>query len=341
MSTFAYGNLPDSEKHRLCAGLLAEFGARNVRESGDEMIHSCPLPFGMHRNGDQNPSASLNWRKLTFHCLGCGSSGGLLWFIATMRGTAGTDARRWLGEQTGIGGVQDLSALMTFLDALASPQASTVAPMPRYDRRILEPWRAIHPYLTEVRGIREQNVIDHDVCWDGSSIIIPHFWQGDLVGWQARRLEASSGPKYKSTPEFPRDRTLFRYRPGESVVVVESPMSVIARAHQRHLEATFGAAVATKQLSLIANHSEIILWFDNDEAGWVATEQVGSWLMDRTSKLWAIDSPFAADPADLDDETFDSILAEHVVPWVLWKRPTRRLEPYERRGSGADEVWIG
>lgn len=340
--TFAYGTLPDSEKHRLCVGLLTEFGARNVRESGDELIHSCPLPFGSHRNGDQNPSASLNWRKLTFHCLGCGSGGGLLWFIAVMRGTGGTDARRWLGEQTGIGGVQDLSALIGFLDALANPDSVTAAPMPRYDRRILEPWQQIHPYLTEVRGIPEANVIAHNVGWDGESIILPHFWDGDLVGWQARRLLASAGPKYKSTPEFPRDRTLFCYRPKQRVVMVESPMSVVARSHQAHLEATFGASVTFKQMHLIVQHPEIVLWFDNDEAGWSATEKVGAWLMERTSKLWVVDNPFNADPADLDDATFSELLATRVVPFVLWSRPVHPLVAWSREERhGTDQIRHG
>lgn len=341
MSKFAFGALHDTEKHRLCVGLLTEFGARNVRESGDELIHSCPLPFGMHRNGDQNPSASLNWRKLTFHCLGCGSGGGLLWFIAIMRGTGGTDARRWLGEQTGIGGVQDLSALMDFLDALTTTTIVGAEPIPRYDRRILEPWLVIHPYLTEMRGIPEANVVRHTVGFDGESIIIPHFWQNDLVGWQARRLLASAGPKYKSTPSFPRDRTLYNHLPRERVIVVESPMSVVARSHQAHLEATFGASVTSRQMDLIAQHPEIVLWFDNDDAGWNATETVGSWLMERTSKLWVVDNPFAADPADFDDATFDDISQRCLVPFVLWKRP-RHLDQWSRKDHhGSDEVRHG
>lgn len=336
--TFDYSRLPDGEKHRLCMGLLQEFGVRNLRQSGDELIHSCPLPFGLHRNGDQNPSASLNWRKLAFKCLGCGSGGGLMWFVAVMRGTGSTEARQWLGHQSGIGGVQDLSSLLGFLDSL-NETYQELAPMPQYDARILEPWMLIHPYLTEMRGISEANVMRHKVGWDGTSIIIPHFWHDALVGWQARRLLASSGPKYKSTPDFPKDRTLYRHDPKRPVVIVESPMSVVAKSHLRHMEATFGASVTLRQMSLIVQHPEIILFFDNDEAGWTATRTVGDWLMERTSRVAVVDNPYNADAADMDDQTFSDLLANHVVPYVLWTRP-ESLQPYERNGHGDHEVRV-
>lgn len=323
-----YRSLPDSEKQRMCLSLLAEFGARNLRPSGDELIHSCLLPFGLHRNGDRNPSASLNYRKLAYHCLGCGSGGSLLWFIAVMRGTATSEAKRWIASQTGLGGVQEIGAIIQFLDSLQSDSSIQQPSIPKYDRRVLDKWKLIHPYLTGHRMIREENVIKHRVGFDGSSIIIPHFWQGELVGWQARRLLSSSGPKYKNTPDFPRDRTIYNYIPRKDVVVVESPMSVIARSHQAHVEATFGAAVTNKQRGLIAAHDQITLFFDNDEAGWKATEEVGEWLMERTSKVMVVDNPWAADPADMDDQTFDSLVA-NAVPFVLWRRPSSLLL-YER-----------
>lgn len=46
-------------------------GIREITNNGDELIHSCPLPFGMHRNGDLSPSASLNSETLLFNCFTC------------------------------------------------------------------------------------------------------------------------------------------------------------------------------------------------------------------------------------------------------------------------------
>lgn len=345
--TFEALSLPASERHQMCMSLLEEFGARNVTERGEEIVHSCLLPFGRHPNGDRNPSASINWEKLTYSCFVCGG-GGLLWFIDTMRSGTGTSspgkAREWLAEKTGIGGVQELGALLAYLDAVYEKRVHTVPVMPRYDAKILDNWRFIHPYLTEIRGISEGNLITHNVCWnpDENRIVIPHFWDGRLVGWQARRL-GKEGPKYQSTPEFPKDRTLYNYDPSVAdVVVVESPMTVIARTHQAHLEATFGAMVTTHQMEAIHRHrGRIILWFDNDEAGWWATEQVGEWMSQRGT-VWAVDSHLDADPADLDDETFARMLDECVVPWVVWQRPDPgSLQEWKKVPHGVQEVRNG
>lgn len=46
-------------------------GARNMMIHGDEIIHSCPLPFGQHTTGDSNPSAALNKESLLWNCFRC------------------------------------------------------------------------------------------------------------------------------------------------------------------------------------------------------------------------------------------------------------------------------
>jgi len=327
---FEFSSLSDGEKLRLCEGLLGEFGARNVSvKSTGEIIHSCVLPFGGHAHGDANASASLNFRKLTYNCFGCGSSGGLLWFIAVCRGLdSGTEARKWLAEQTGIGGVQDLDSIVRFIDdAIArSRQGFETIPIPRFDVRILEPWRLVHPYLTEFRHIPVANVVKHNVGWDGHRIIIPHFWRGNLVGWQARRLVAADGgPKYKNTPDFPRDSTIYNFDPKAAgpVVVVESPMSVLARTHQVHIEATFGATVTEGQLRALAQHPDLVIFFDQDKAGYKGTETLCEYLSQYTSKLRVVVNPYAdADAADLDDETFETLVAG-AVHWSLWSIPDR------------------
>lgn len=343
---FEFSSLPDAEKIRLCEGLLASAGARNakVHKSG-EIIHSCVLPFGGHAHGDANASASLNWKKLTYNCFGCGNSGGLLWFIAVVHGMETGEARRWLADQTGIGGVQDLDSIMRFIDAAieASHKGFEAMPIPRYDKRILEPWKLIHPYLTIGRGIPEANIVKHTVGYDGDRIIIPHFWKNELVGWQARRLwHTDGGPKYKNTPDFPRDSTVYNFDPSqERVVIVESPMSVIARTHQCHVEATFGAELNERQLRTLSQHRDVVIFMDPDKAGWKGTRTLTSYLSQNTSRLRVVVNPYAgADAADVDDETFGR-LVDGAVHWTLWSQPDpgsliewRRHEEV-RSGEGA------
>lgn len=352
-------SLPPAQREQFCLDTLAEIGARNVSVKGDEIMHSCTLPFGNHPNGDRNPSASLNWDKMVYSCWVCGG-GGFLWWLATVKGFASAGAaKQWVADQTGISS-GDTDSLLAFLDMLEQPRVVERRTIPRYDERILEPWRFIHPYLTEFRNIQRQNIIDLNVGYgtlsvpmgDGvfkksERIIVPHFWDGRLVGWQSRRLADDGTPKYMSTPEFPKDITLFNYdREADIAVIVESPMSVVARHHQAHVEATFGAMVTIKQMDLIArHHSKIILFFDNDPAGWTATETVGEYLLPHTSDVWVVENPYAADPADFDDETFAMLLSQSLIPFVIWQKPipatlrsweVRRGHQQVRDGQGAE-----
>jgi DNA primase len=334
--------LPEAEKRDLCISLLEEFGAQQITETRKgELIHSCLLPFGMHSNGDANPSASLNFNKLTYKCLGCRNGGGIMWFIGTMQGTGVKEAKAWLNKTAGLGQVMDLSKLNQYFDALYEPKAKPTPP-PVYSPHILRPWLKIHPYLTEHRQIPEENIIhfkagfaeDYQIFPPNEEkglpavytdcIILPHFLGESLTGWQARRLDGEK-PKYKSSPDFPKDTTLFNYDYMRQVaIVVESPMSVIRHWHHMpDLEATFGASITNEQLKLISKHPKIILAFDNDKAGWSATEEVGA-ILTRYCNVYVVDHPYRADLADLSDDDADYYV-EQAVPYAIWSPPAELL----------------
>lgn len=320
--------LPEDEREALCLSLLDEFGAGNIRithsKSGIELIHSCVLPFGGHKNGDRHPSASLNASKLVFVCWGCGNAGSLFWFIGACRGTNDAQTREWVQSKAGD---QGIGTLMTYLDSVYN--SDTRPPpdvIPRMDPRILSVWAYRHPYLQEIRGVPMANCERFQVGWDPKSdrIVLPHFWQGDLVGWQTRRLASDGTAKYISSVDMPKRSTVFNYQPGSEVVVVEAPMTVVAREHLHHMEATFGALVTEKQVLRLGFHSRIILFFDNDEAGWKATERVGGALWQATDVLVA-DNRFAADPADMHPATLRAAI-EGAVEFGLWSRPKTVVE---------------
>lgn len=355
-STFEPGMLPDSQKEMLCRELLSEFGVTSVtvRDNG-EMIHSCPLPFGQHKNGDASASASLNFLKLTFNCFGCGASGGLLWFIATCRGEDTDQSRAWLADQTGTGpDEQSLSSLLEFFDAVYNaPSRPQAEPIPKMSPKVLDPWRRIHPYLTDPpeqagRGIPVETILHFNVGYaerykvrfkapdgdpradrdgmvaiESERIVIPHFWKGDLVGWQTRRLAKDGSAKYLSSPAFPKDTTIYNYDDKRrEAVVVESPMSVLARYHHiPHIEGTFGAKMTDRQLRLISMHPRVILWLDPDPAGWTATKRAGSYL-EPYCDVWVVDNPWNADAGDLNDVEVETLLNDALVPFSLWEPPT-------------------
>lgn len=338
--------LPDAVKEEMCRGLLAEFGATRLRVNHlkGEMHHCCVLPW----HDERNPSASLNYKKLVYNCLGCQSNGGLLWFIAACRGIPGPAARDWLAKESCAGPDWDVGTLLAIIDAMEQSVNRRPAPIPRMSERAIAPWMVIHPYLTDPvdavprgRGVPKENVRALRVGYaerfpmDGEGrtserVVFPHWWRGDLVGWQSRRLYDDGTPKYLSTGDFPRDRTLYRYDAKRSTaLVVESPMSVLRHMHHLPIEATFGAEVTDAQVRLIGEHRRVVLWMDNDDAGWkaVAGAQEGRsrrpGLIERLTPytdVWVVDSPWAADAGDMDDLTAAELYAG-AVPGCLWRPP--------------------
>lgn len=337
-----FAHLTRDQRYDLCMEVLEEVGARNINVRGDEIMHSCCLPYGNHPNGDRNPSASVNFEKMVAGCYVCGN-GGWLWWVAAVKGLeSSTHARTWVLDRVGAERVDDVQELLAFLDSLLSPAPDIVTPPPVYDPSVLTPWRFIHPYLTESRGVPRDNIIRLNVGYgtlrictapntfvQSERIIIPHFFRGKLHGWQSRRLCDDGTPKYVSTPDMPKDSTLYNLEVGQDrLVVVESPMTVLRHSHHAPITATFGASVTGKQMNVLmsARAKRIILWFDNDTAGWNATESVGEAMMEQTM-VWAVQSPYEGDPADLTDEQFERTIAECVVPFSLWRRPTEALLP--------------
>jgi hypothetical protein len=331
-----------TERRDLCMEVLNEIGARNIQERGHEIYHSCMLPFGNHPNGDRNPSASVNYEKMTGSCFVCGG-GGWLWWLASVRGLdSSVEARQWVKDRVGPDRGTDIQELMKFLDSLIAPKAEFATPPPVYDPSVLTPWMFIHPYMTEYRHIPFDTLVRLRIGYgrisipignsqfvNSERIIIPHFFRGKLFGWQSRRLGNDGTPKYVLTPDMPRDSTLYDFNPvpDRDLVIVESPMSVLRHSHQVPVSATFGCRLHDKQIDLITSASakrigvRCLPWaFDNDKAGWHATEEVGTKLMNRGA-VWAVESPFEGDPADLNDDEFEYVMRECVVPFSVWRRP--------------------
>ncbi|MGW7100359.1 hypothetical protein [Streptomyces sp. NPDC054838] len=334
--------LPEGHKDQLAADVLDSLGITVKRRQGDELIHACPIS-SYHSDQERNPTAALNSSNLLWHCLGCGSGGTVLWLIATLRNTTTEQARDWLNGEAGLTRAMELPDLLALFDSLYTEQRR--APLPVYSERMLDRWKetGIPDYITGERGIPEATAAAMGLCTDpdgfldrkptGPRAVIPHRWKGQLVGWQSRRLPAAdpTAPKYLSTPGFPREETVFDHDPSRPrIVVVESPMSGLRHRHHQPVEATFGAAVTNVQVDHLARgRDEIIWWPDNDQAGWKMAEgrehngrhyPGAPERASRFCKNLIVESPFAADPAELPDEIVDLLIAD-AVPWQIWQRP--------------------
>lgn len=369
--------LPEASKRAMCLELLEEFGARikTINDTKGEITHGCLVAPELHTDQDKNPTASLNFQKLVYKCLGCGASGGLLWFIATCRGTSSVEARNWLEQTAGLGGsVMELDAMLRFLDNMYASRTRPV--IPSYSDRSLAPWDFKHPYFSDPydQGGREiplATIEKFRLGWDQRTdrVVLPHFWQGKLVGWQTRKMplewrsmelahdspDVHSGranaPKYYSSPDFPKDTTIYNHNPRSTtgVVVVESMMSVLRHDHALHMEATFGASVTETQVKRLTSHASIVLWMDNDRAGWRAVTGVPEVRKTRTnpgqdaipgmgellspySVVRVVDSPWQQDAGDLPTEEVLRLVGCAPL-WAVWT-PRRVLDCYYcRKGA--------
>lgn len=333
--------LPEEQKIDLARQLLEEFGATPIRHRGDELIHGC-LVSDYHTDQSRHPTASLNTTKLLYNCLGCHSGGSLIWLITVCRKCSTEEARKWLEKQTGLDGEgPELAQLLRIHEAIRA-QRHGYDPIPAFDPRIVQAWQAELPvdYLTG-RGIDPANARQLGLGWDKESdrLVIPHWWDGHLVGWQARRLNDANDwqDKYTATGEFPRDSTIFNYDPTQrTAVVVEAPLSVVRHIHHvPNMIATFGAEVTDRQVRALQRFERIVLAYDNDKSGWRAVEgydTVGGranehhpGIVERLADylpVYVWENPFDADPADMDDDLFQRLI-DTAVPAPLWRRPVR------------------
>lgn len=171
--------------------------------------------------------------------------------------------------------------------------------LPTYSARVLTPWAFVHPYLHE-RGIDSETASRLQIGWreDDNRIIIPHFWQGKLVGWQARAVPdrpsqwpgtVNNKPKYKSTSGFPKSDTFYydHSRPfptSGTVLLVESPFSVV-KATALGLDipvlASFGSKVSKTQTDMLMDYDTVYLWADPDPAGQIMERTVMRRLADH------------------------------------------------------------
>ena len=229
-----------------------------------------------------------------------------------------------------------------FIDKLKE-NLSTSTPVskldiPIYSDTILNPWvrrtsymdsrEITHAVQDEMKtGVREciEEWVRHNDGYQQiivSRAIIPHFFNGQLVGWQGRKLtEDPRVPKYKNSKNFPKAWTLYNYDnvcKDEEIIVVESPMSVLKLKSLdiTNVVSTFGAGVSNYQIHLLRQFQEICVWMDGDDAGRRASSDLTSCLS-KTNMVTILEED-GEDPASVGDP-LDYLMNQrkNVLQWTL------------------------
>lgn len=324
-------------KRRLNArDVLDHYGAENCYEmvgtdGTTEIVHSCLLDRvePHHRNGDQNPSASINLEKKAYVCYNYWG-GDLFHLILKMEKKESlSDIIPLVGEFLD-GATSTGEDFLSEVDKILAQGNSYSIELPEYSPKILDSWSFSHPYVRE-RGIDLGTSSRLGIGFDESTnrIVFPHFWEGKFVGWQQRSIPddprwpgtSPQMPKYKNSSGFPKSETLYGVQwldNTDSVIVVESPMSV-ARAHALGLTkvvATFGAKVSQAQIDFLKQFREVIVWFDADPAGEIAQRKVVKGLYRHTGVKVVVPEQ-NKDLADYDSIEDIRTMLESAIPAIL------------------------
>ena len=300
--------------------LLNVLGVENLKNPGyEEVICSCPLPWGLHNNNDANPSFALNRNKLVWNCFVCGS-GDIVQLTQYSLGVSQVEAFKILGKSLT---PQDLSkeAIVNKLEALFQEGGTISKELPSYSDSVIARWEGYSEYLAS-RGVdewiqmlmrtgedarhREKVVVGETETFQTQRrVVIPVFFKDKLRGWQKRKTDdTAEGPKYKNSPGFPKDSVLYGYdscKHDDLLIVVESPLSAL---YLRSLEienvvATFGTSVSDAQINLMKEFDSVYLWLDDDKAGKKRTLQILRGQLKYHSNLYVI--PVLGDGVDPGD----------------------------------------
>lgn len=318
--------------------ILDHYNAENITvdESRGEIIHSCLIDRvdPHHSHGDASPGASINMKSMLYNCFSYGG-GNLFWFLEKMEGSVqkGIEALGGLIRDS----FEDQGKLMDKLRQLLVVEEKTIS-IPSYSPRILKAWEGLlHPYMTDERGFSEEVLDRYRVGFDpkDNRVIMPHFYQEKLVGWQKRALPYDSlnrwprteltdkeiednvkaVQKYKNTPSFPKTETLFNYdeavKHPESVIVTEGALRVY-RAEgfedRVNVVSNFSAKLSKEQAQLLSPFGKVYVMYDDDFAGWRGSY----WALIRLAKLtnaYWIPPVKDKDLADMDRDGVESALS--------------------------------
>lgn len=325
---------------RLEEGLGISVASRN----GHEDICHCPLPS--HVGEDKNPSFSINREKKLFNCFTCGVGGTLITLVMEIKKCSYEDAynycRTYSNLQSG-SGQELLEKLQKIINASSSDKIVYSRSLPVFKKDILNRWEEKTDYYSS-RGISDETVELLQLKYDpehsrgtytGPAAIIPHFWNGQLVGYQERWLGENTPknlPKYTNTKDFPKSETLYNYDSikndkdvGGNIIVVESVLTVAYLVSNGYKAiATFGASVSKDQIYFIKNLCavgyKVYISFDNDAAGDAATDRVVKQLR-HSIPLFIVPKP-DKEKGDLNDLTPEDIAARisSARPWWASKR---------------------
>lgn len=272
--------------------LLEDHVAGYEASDGEQRLR-CPLPS----HEDSEASASVNWKKNVWHCMGCGEGGPLAKLRSRMRDTNGHS------------NVVDINTKRNTTKAAAkgddTPEPLTEAKVLRYVK-FLQKSPKLLGYLTEERGLTLATIDAFQVGYDEQRhrYVLPvRDADGRLVNF--RRYDNQSSPKMKNafghgTPPrlYPEENLAF-----DRVVVCEGEWDALLTTQHGFpaVTGTHGAGTWRKEWSKQLEGKDVYVCYDNDQEGRTGAKRAARALRSSARSVYIVRLPVEEDGGDLTD----------------------------------------
>lgn len=300
--------------------LLDGIGVQIVSDTSTDLIGYCPF----HNNRD-SPAFNISltgphlWKC---HNGRCAKQGNIVTLLL-LKGYERADAHKML-----LHGLTDISDIEKRIAKLLADAEDVVNPWEQYNPKVFQDDDENSGFIAKTyfrgRGITEASYEYFGLGFSSAKdmVIIPIYNEtgvfSGVIGreWRTKRYEYSEGLARRDIIY-----NLHNARWQDHIVLTEGALDAIYiwQSGEPSVGSILGSAISTQQFKLLRKYfSEVICFFDNDEAGKAATEHVINELRDVVVSY--VEYPREVkDPGDLTAEEIKTMLHERKnrVQWLL------------------------
>src|SRR6202790_5303764 len=307
-----------------------------LKKSGQNFTGLCPF------HAEKSPSFAVHPVKQIYHCFGCGVGGDVFKFVMEMDKVAFPEAIRVVAEKCGIAIPRPKTSSPE--ERKENQQRTLLVEMHREAQTFFVQQlggtlegKAARAYL-EDRGLDKDPIARFGIGYaprSGGARMYDRFRRritfpianesGKIVAFGCRAL-GDDQPKYLNSPETPiyskssvlyhLDRAKEALRRSDFAVLVEGYMDAIAvaRAGISNVVASCGTSLAEPQIKLLGRFTKrVIVNYDPDTAGQVATERSISLLLEHDFEVRVLALPVVGDKKAAPDLFFRERGAEAYI----------------------------
>lgn len=273
-------------------------------ESGNEWRSYCPVCEDPATSG--SPSASFNFEKNVWHCMGKCSQGGSIWSLAqdlAKNKNFNIRSEMMTGRKNAAGGE---TPLMTFNAQRGATPALDEQKVVSWHKKLFAS-QAFMQQIIDERGFSEETLRELQIGWDGQRYTIP-VRDVDNALVNVRKYKMNAGPKGDKMLNITGHGAARIYRPdvlkandviviteGETDCILLNQIGIPACTH------TAGAATFKAEWGPLFAGKTVYICYDNDDVGRAGMIKAGKAISAYADQIYQIDIPLPDKGADITD----------------------------------------